>query len=215
MKKVKKLTALILSLKSWLKKKVNHLKVKPYKDWDELPAKKFFKVLENNDLRHILKRYVIDYDQSRLIAVYENIMRQYEEGMNDKSYSNHLRIVKDNLKKENEINGLVICLELFKIDPKVAKEQLKYYKIELKDNTYESLIHLRNIISGKRTTLTIDSLQNETEKGKTQSFEDTLVHFEDVLKLQIKENISLKKWVSYYKQSKQKIKQKKKHGRTA
>ena len=199
----------------WILRNLNHLVVKPNKDWEALPAKKFFKVLDKNDLRYILKRYVVNYDQSRLMDIYENIMYQYEDGINEKNYSHKMRVVNDNLRKENEITALVICFELFKIDTELAVEKLKEWDVNLKDNSFESLIELRNIISGKRTTLTINAIiDNKNKEDVPVTFEETLVNFEDILKYQLDENMSLKKWVFYFKQCRQKIKQKKKYARS-
>jgi len=112
-------------LKRWALRKINHQLVRVNDDWEEILAKKFFKVLENNDLRHILKRYVINYDQSRLIDAYEKIMNQYEEGINDKGYTHHLRGVSEDLKKHNLITKMQICYLLLKIDEKTAIKELR------------------------------------------------------------------------------------------
>lgn len=201
----------------WILRTINHLIVIKLSSWETIKAKKFFKVLEENDLKHILKRYVINYDQSRLLDAYEKIMNQYETGLNDNSYTNKMRLVNDNLRKENQITALVICFELFKLDPKLAIEELKYFGVNLKDNTFESLIELRNIIAGKRTMMNINAIrEKEGEPEKSTTFEETLVNFEDILnKDTIDENMSLKKWVFYFKQCRMKIKQQKKQVKNA
>ena len=36
-------------------------------------------------------------------------MNQYDEGMNDKSYNHQVREANDNIRKENEVIGLIAC----------------------------------------------------------------------------------------------------------
>src|SRR4030067_3721885 len=98
-----------------LKKKINRKIYTPYLNCSTLPVKKFYKVIDTKELRHLLKTDNLPvYDLTYLSKVWESIMQEYQQLTNSLMYTNNLFKTGYNLQKNNRLNGMICCYHMLR-----------------------------------------------------------------------------------------------------
>lgn len=160
--------------------------------------------METQDLRYLLKTTILpEYSQTVLIDVWDSILKEYEVLTNTHMYSQTLRKINSDTSKINRINGLSACYHLLDLKPELALEDLKYWKIPIKDNSIESLNKLLTIINQEKTRYKIAEIRKTVPEQLKVEFEDLVFFVENniganYIQLDV-EKITVSKWVKMLK----------------
>jgi hypothetical protein len=146
---------------------------------------------------------LITYPQAKLLDIWESILREYEELTGSFDYTQALRKVSSDTSKVNRLNGLMACYYLLETRPEIALEDLRYWKINLPDNSPASLNRLLTIINQERTRLNIEAIRKNVSIQDKVEFEDLVMYVENniganYVQLDI-DKITVVKWVKMLK----------------
>jgi len=178
-------------------------KLKPFLNCSTLPIKKFYQVLETNDLRHLLDcEELPEYNQELLIPVWDAIVKEYQELTDSKAYSMNLLKMGNDLIKHNRLNGLIACYHLLRYGEN-CEEQLNYWGVSNNIKLVEQKIRQ------EQTRLNISIIQeNSKVKPESKDFEEILIDVENALNRNLDvEKITVKKWVFICKKIAERAKQ--------
>ena len=193
----------------------NHLLIKPYKNCTELLAKKFFKALDTQDFRYILKcDYLPEYNQNRLNHIWDNIIKEYDDLTGKNIFGYQLMELKHDLSRINRLNGLNAAYQLMLLDEKKALEDLRYWGVNVTKNTYNEQKRILSLILMEQTKINIQNMRKGSfHKDKKDSFFDSLFDMESFLERNLDENMTVVKWVSVVKSTNKKINARKNAGK--
>jgi len=196
-------------LKTNLIRQWNHWTIRPYRTCDTLPAKKFFKALDDQDFRHILKcDYLPEYSQEKLYPIWDSIIKEYDELTGKNTFGYQLMELKHEIKNINRLNGLNAAYQLMILDQKEGLEDLKYWGVDVKVNSHNERKRVLSMILMEQTKIKIQRMrQKSIPEQKGTSFIDSLVSIEGILERNLDEDtITLTKWLSIVKNTNAKVK---------
>ena len=163
--------------------------------------------MDKKDLRYLLEcKELPIYDVSKLLSIWEDILKEYERLTENQSYTMSLRKISADNQKVNRIVGLTACYWMLKYKWPGGEEDLKFWDI-----SNCSLVNLKTIILREETKLNIQILRDKSHKkleNNNFDFDKFLVSIENNLERNLDiESISVKKWVYLCKSIEEKSRQ--------
>lgn len=190
--------------------KINLRRYKPYRDCDEILAKKFFKALDTGDYRHILKTDNLpEYPVEKLAPIWDGLISEYDKLTGGYSFVTQLIDIRFNLIDHNKIMLMNACYNLMLLGQDNAVKYLQEQGINITGNTYNEQMRLRSMILMEQTKLNIRAERDKsTPQTKKTTFIESLVDLENALngKNIDEDKITLAKWVANVNSANNKIK---------
>lgn len=197
-------------------------KIKAYSSVDDIPAYRFFNIIELGDFRWLLqcKELPKFYDNSLLYGIYDKLIKQIDKinGTNDFSYN--LKENQERIIENNRMVGLISAFALMKYDCKKAIKGLAYFGVNIENCSIKNIKKVRGIIMREQTRIKLEGIQNNelTKAGNSNSIKYThaVVQASNILKRHIDyKQITLTEWLFLQKEIDLLIALKKKDGKTA
>ena len=187
-------------------------KAKYHKDL-KIPARLFFEILENSDLRLLIIKG--NPKEGKLEKAFSKIFDLYFSERNDGKLRLILKTKKTIIKlyrKIGIIEAVVLSLVQFSFPEDKVKELIAGLRKggininEDLDLDKELLRVLKNDLGGLKTHLKLEEHNlKELSSGEKSSFEDSIVALEGVFTFAINEDVSLAKYLSYQRTAKRKV----------
>jgi hypothetical protein len=162
--------------------------------------------MDKQELRYLIKcKRLPCYNISKLVPIWDEILKEYEKLTNSFGYTNMLRKISWDAQKTNRLNGLISCFYLLKYKSPEAELALQYWGI-----TNNSPANLQTIILREKTRLNIDALRNKKQDTKSDfDFDRMLVQIQNSRERDFSDidKISVKTWVYECKAIEERVKQ--------
>jgi hypothetical protein len=179
-----------------LKSLLNQRIYKLYDSCDELPAKRFFKIMDEQNINYLVKSNKLrKYPYKKLSEKWEQILIEYEKLTGQMIYSDNLKSIKKDSFTVNKLNGLIASLNLMKLGSKKSIEYLNYFGVKIDSINYENMLIVVSVINREKTKMQISRLKEKPKKSDKIEFDKLLIDIENSLERSIDDNISVKKWV--------------------
>jgi hypothetical protein len=189
---------------------------------DVLPAWRFFRVLETNELRYLLDCSKLpEYFEHLLEPVWDQILAEYDKLNKDKVFENSFKDFQSDLADRNELTIMQACLQLMyaalnlvevsvigKMNPDYLLK--KYQSVEKsifknlnsigvvvgKEINLESINALKRKIAQTETRMQIDAFQTDGQEKEDRSFIKSVVQISNILGRNIdKDTVTVAEWV--------------------
>lgn len=176
---------------------------------DNLPAERFFKILESNDLRYLLKvKKLPEYTPADLEFIWENIIKEYERITKDNSFTNRLQDLLDDAREINSLIRLRALFSLMRMGEESILEDLKEYGFNFSVINPDNTNKVRNKILREITKLEVQFMRNKAENDSQEPFNflKVLQQLSNVFHRNVDRNISLTEWIFLIREAKEYIK---------
>ena len=187
-------------------------KINYFDDCDTLPAWRFFKVLETEDIRYLLDvKRLPEYFEPLLEPVWEKIVAQYDKMNGDYVFRNSYRDKAEDIQDLNTLIILKACFELISLGSKKALPTLKeMFGISIDEITVESIRKVRSRYMLLKTQMEIKSIQKKGEKkSDDNSYVKAVISISNILNRNINPNeITVTEWVYLNKSCREIVKAK-------
>lgn len=174
--------------------------------FDGLLAWKFFKILDTNELRYLIKsRNLPDGDYEFLEPIWDSYLSKFDKINGEAKFKNSILDRLSDIEEWNEIGMMNICYELMLIgDERVLGLLSEYFGIEFTDINTDTISKARSILTRKKNRFEIMLLEQHTgDAGEDNTFESSLVQMSSILKIQLNRNIlTITEWLMYSQQCK-------------
>lgn len=200
----KNLRELKNNLKIRIKRRINHLLIKPYKDCNTLLAWKFFKALDTGDYRYILKSKVLpEYSIDKLSPIWDNIITEYDKITGKYNFGWQLMDLNYNVSQISRLDGIKACYELLLLGQDSAIEKLKGWGYVIPKNTHKEREKLKSFYLGEQTKYKIRSERKKATKSdkKGQTFIQAMINLNYIGYTANKDTITLIEFIEAVKQA--------------
>lgn len=216
-----KLSQLLAWLKINRQKRRNQRSLKIYNNCDFLPAWRFFKILETDDKRYLLKCDKLpEYFEHLLEPVWDDIINQFDKLNGEFVLTNAIR---DEVEDIIMINSYIILKAAFELMQLGEKKALPILQndcgVNVTDITPDSIKKVRTQVLRAQTKLQIHQLKKAArkendEKKEGNTYIRSVIQMSSILGRQLnKDKITVTEWIYLDKECKEIIKIKKEHGR--
>ena len=201
--------------------KKNNATLKIYNDCDNLPAWRFFKILDTGELRYLLKTDTLpEYFEHLLDPVWDDILNQYDRLNGEYTFQNSVADLKEDIIKTNEYIIFKASYDLMSLgDERALKILSDEFGIEIESITVESLKKVRSKLVQFQTQLQIERLSRSEEKKKGEEVEENsfiraIIQMSGILKRNLdKDKVTVTEWIYLNKECSDIIKIHKENGR--